>query len=210
MLEFCPDCSNLLRRRFIDGIAYLACGCGHKRELEDQPSNVGFKKIPKKNKSRRTNVKSISWDPPEAMLIYAKIKNVPRGKSKGERPDRSPLILKMIQEKLDTKYYNCSKCTQLMSANLFCTRHERKVGKQDICKSFEPIYDGLDAKKASRRSDDWKRGSALKANRRCSKCIFYQNNYCHVHKKTATGKGEACEDFEYIYERSEEFLHKKN
>ena len=210
MLEFCPECSNLLRRRVIEGMAYLACGCGYKRELDDQPSYAGFKKIPKKNKPRKLNVKSVSWDPPEAMLLYAKIKHVPGGKSKGGSSDRSPLILKMIQEKLDTKYYNCSKCTQLMSANPFCTLRERKVGKRDICKLFDPVYDGLGAKQAGRRSDDWKRGSSLKANRKCGKCIFYQNSYCHAHKKTATGKGDACEEFEYIYERSEEFLHKKD
>ncbi len=97
-----------------------------------------------------------------------------------------------------------------MSANLFCTLHERKVGKNDICKSFDPIYGGLGAKKAGRRSDDWKRGSSLKANRKCGKCIFFQNNYCHAHKKKATGNQEACEQFEYIYERSEELLRKKD
>ena len=155
-------------------------------------------------------MKSVSWDPPEAISLYAKIKDAPRSKSRGGSSGRSPIILKMIQDKLDTKYYNCSKCTQLMSANQFCTLHERKVGKKDICKSFESVYDGFGAKEASRRSDDRKRGSALKANRRCGKCIFYQNNYCHAHKKTTTVNGDACEDFEYIYERSEEFLPKKD
>ncbi len=210
MLEFCPDCNNLLRKRNFDSMAYLACGCGYKRELEGHTSYARVEKIPKKNKPRNLNVKSVSWDPPEAMSLYAKIKDAPRSKSRGGSSGGSPIILKMIQDKLDTKYYNCSKCTQLMSANQFCTLHERKVGKRDICKSFEPVYGGLGAKKASRRSDDWKRGSSLKANRRCGKCIFYQNNYCHVHKKTATVNGDACEDFEYIYERSEEFLPKKD
>ena len=212
MLEFCPECSNLLRRRIIDGMEYLACGCGYKREIEGQTGNPRAKIIPKKNKPRKVKAKvnSVSWNPPEARLLYAKIKDVQRSQNRGRNSGLSPIILKMIQNKLDSKYYNCSKCTQLMSANLFCILHERKVGKKDICKSFDPIYDGLGAKKAERRSDDWKRGSSLKANRKCGKCIFYQNRYCHAHKKKATGNGDACEDFEYIYERSEELLRKKD
>jgi len=209
MLEFCPECSNLLRRRFIDGMEYLACGCGYKREIEGQTGNLRMKKIQVKNKPRKLKVKPVSWDPPEAMSLYDKIKDAPRTQTRSGSSGRSPIILKMIQDKLDMKYYNCSKCTRLMSANLFCSLHERKVGKRDICKSFEPIYAGLYAKKAGRRSDDWHRGSALKANRKCGKCIFYQNRYCHAHKKSTTASGDACEDFEYIYERSEEFLHKK-
>ncbi len=210
MLEFCPECSNLLRKRFIDGMQYLACGCGYKREIEGQTANPRAKRIQVKNKSRRSKVKSVSWNPPEAMSIYVKIKDAPRIKARDGSSGVSPIILKMIQDKLDMKYYNCSKCTRLMSANLFCSLHERKVGKKDICKSFDPIYDGLGAKKAGRRSDEWRRGSALKANRKCGKCIFYQNRHCHAHKKSTTASGDACEDFEYIYERSEELLQKKD
>ena len=212
MLEFCPECSNLLRKRFIDGMGYLACGCGYKRKIEGQTANPIAKKAPIRNKPRKVKVKakSVSWNPPEARSIYAKIKDAPRIQSKGGSSGESPIILKMIQDKLDMKYYNCSKCTRLMSANLFCSLHERKVGKKDICKTFEPIYDGLGAKKAGRRSDEWHRGSALKANRKCGKCIFFQNRYCHAHKKPTTESGDACEDFEYIYERSEEFLQKKD
>ncbi len=210
MLEFCPECSNLLRKTFIDGMGYLACGCGYKREIEGQTANPRAKKIQVENKPRKLKVKSVSWNPPEAMSLYVKIKDAPRIKSREGSSGGSPIILKMIQDKLDMKYYNCSKCTRLMSANLFCSLHERKVGKRDICKSFKPIYDGLGAKKAGRRSDEWHRGSALKANRKCGKCIFYQNRYCHAHKKSTTVSGDACEDFEYIHERSEEFLQKKN
>ena len=209
MLEFCPECSNLLRKRFIDSKQYLACGCGHKREIEGQTANPMARKIQVKNKPRKFKVKSVSWDPPEAMSIYVKIKGAPRIQSKDGNSGGSPIILKMIQDKLDEKYYNCSKCTRLISANLFCSLHERKVGKKDICKSFDPVYDGLGAKKAGRRSDEWHHGSALKANRKCGKCIFFQNRYCHAHKKSTTVKGDACEDFEYIHERSEEFLQKK-
>lgn len=212
MLEFCPECNNLLRKRVIDGWEYMACGCGYKRKIEGQARNPRVKSIQIKNKQRKvkTKVKSVSWDPPEARLLYNKIKGAPRGQNRGGRSVESPIILKMIQDKLDSKYYNCPKCTRLLSANLFCQLHERKVGKMDICKSFNPIYDGFGAKKAGRRSDDWKRGSSLKANRKCGKCIFYQNNYCHAQKKKATSNTDACEEFEYIYERSEELLRKND
>ena len=212
MLEFCPECNNLLRRRVFDGMEYLACGCGYKREIEGQTSNPIARIIPKTHAPRKPSKKgkSVSWNPPEAMSLYSKIKNAPRSQNKDGSSGKSTLILKMIQDRLDSKYYNCSKCTRLMSANLYCTLHERKVGKSDICNSFEPIYDGFGAKKAGRRSDDWKRGSSLKANRKCGKCIFFQNKYCHAHKKKASGKEDACEEFEYIYERSEELLRKKD
>ncbi len=210
MLEFCPECNNLLRKRAIDGMNYLACRCGYKRKLEGQAINASVKFVPKKNTPRKTKVKAVSWDPPEALTLYTKIQRAPGSKVRGAGTGRSPLILKMIQDKLDARYYNCSKCTQLMSANLFCKLHERKVGKKDICKSFEPIHGGLGARKGGRRSMDGKRGSSLKANRRCGKCIFYQDKYCHAHKKAVSVKDASCKQFEYIYERSVEFLRKKD
>ncbi len=155
-------------------------------------------------------MKDVSWVPPEALTLYGEVMNALGREINSVGNNKSPVFMKMIQDNLDSKYYNCSICTRLMSANLFCKLHERKVGKKDICKSFEPIHGGFGAKKVSRRSTEGKRGSALKANQRCGKCIFFQNNYCHAHKKAATMSGTSCEEFEYIYERSDELLNKKD
>jgi DNA-directed RNA polymerase subunit M len=35
MVEFCPECSSLLRKKVLDGKTYLACRCGYKKEVED-------------------------------------------------------------------------------------------------------------------------------------------------------------------------------
>jgi DNA-directed RNA polymerase subunit M/transcription elongation factor TFIIS len=34
MVEFCPECSNLLRKEFIDGKSTLVCKCGFQQKLE--------------------------------------------------------------------------------------------------------------------------------------------------------------------------------
>ena len=202
MLEFCPECDNLLRKKVLGGREFLACRCGYKKETGGQASSAGVRFILEKDPPRKAKVKTVSWDPPEASMLYTKLKNIPE--------NTSPVILKMIQDKLDTRYYTCTKCAKLMSANLFCTLHEKKVGKKDICKSFDPVHSGLGAKKVINRSNDDKNGSASKANQRCGMCIFYQDKFCHAHKKAVTTNGASCDDFEYIFERSDELLRKKD
>ena len=37
MVEFCPECSNLLRKKRETGKTYLACKCGYQEEIETNP-----------------------------------------------------------------------------------------------------------------------------------------------------------------------------
>jgi len=59
MVEFCPECSNLLRKRKIDGTPYLACRCGYKKKLELNQIEEN-KEIEKKKKALRKNLLIIS------------------------------------------------------------------------------------------------------------------------------------------------------
>ena len=47
MVEFCPDCSNLLRRQFFNGSRILVCRCGFQKDLapnvEDVKKNARLK-----------------------------------------------------------------------------------------------------------------------------------------------------------------------
>ena len=47
MVEFCPECSNLLRKKRESGKTYLACKCGYQKEIEADTDQI------KKNNSRQ-------------------------------------------------------------------------------------------------------------------------------------------------------------
>lgn len=214
MLEFCPECSNLLRKRNINGVNYLACGCGYKKKLDEQPSSAGGGGInaPRRRVSRAskpTKAKNVDWDPPDALMVYSKLKDAPWKKNAGASSEPSARALTMIKERLDSRYYNCGKCKKFTQSNSFCRLHERTMDKESICKSFTPIHAGFGAKKVKRKNPAKKKSSASKKTRRCSYCIFYMDGYCHAHKKKVPASGAACDKYEYIYERSEEMLRKK-
>lgn len=40
MVEFCPECSNLLRKRLINGNYFLICKCGYKKEIFIDPKKT--------------------------------------------------------------------------------------------------------------------------------------------------------------------------
>ena len=47
MVQFCPECSSLLRKRKVDEQSYLACKCGYQ---EQDNTSVDLKHIEKKKK----------------------------------------------------------------------------------------------------------------------------------------------------------------
>ncbi|MFX1390541.1 MAG: transcription factor S [Promethearchaeota archaeon] len=59
MVEFCPECSNLLRKKIIDNKKYLACKCGYEREQESDTSSRE-ETIKKKKKDLEKNLVIIS------------------------------------------------------------------------------------------------------------------------------------------------------
>ena len=59
MVEFCPECSSLLRKKTIDGKSFLACRCGFKREMEDNIDDIQ-KSIQEKKKALDKNLIVVS------------------------------------------------------------------------------------------------------------------------------------------------------
>jgi DNA-directed RNA polymerase subunit M len=49
MVDFCPECSNLLRRKFMDGKYYLFCRCGYKQEINNSETLLNETVDQKKN-----------------------------------------------------------------------------------------------------------------------------------------------------------------
>ncbi|MEJ2249737.1 MAG: transcription factor S [Candidatus Lokiarchaeota archaeon] len=61
MVEFCPECSSLLRRQLRDGEKYLSCKCGYERKIS---ANTGEIKevIEKKKEELDKNLIVVSND----------------------------------------------------------------------------------------------------------------------------------------------------
>ncbi len=59
MVEFCPDCSNLLRKQVLDGEMYLVCRCGYQAPYENNEENEKMV-IEKKKKALEKNLIIVS------------------------------------------------------------------------------------------------------------------------------------------------------
>jgi len=61
MVEFCPDCGGLLRKRTKNGTTFLFCRCGYEKKLE--PNNAEKqKRIAKKKKKLEENLIVVNHD----------------------------------------------------------------------------------------------------------------------------------------------------
>ena len=70
MVEFCPVCSNLLRKRTIDGKVYLACKCGYQKEQENSVKKIKSS-TQKKKEALDKNLVILSND--DKISIYPKV-----------------------------------------------------------------------------------------------------------------------------------------
>jgi DNA-directed RNA polymerase subunit M len=48
MVDFCPECSNLLRKRTMNGETYFVCRCGYTRKVEDNAVDLEKDALKKK------------------------------------------------------------------------------------------------------------------------------------------------------------------
>lgn len=51
MVNFCPKCCNLLRKKMMNGIYYLVCKCGYSEELVSKDREQIIKEIQEKKRS---------------------------------------------------------------------------------------------------------------------------------------------------------------
>jgi len=121
MVEFCPECGNLLRKK--------PCGCGY-GEIETN------------SKDGSTNHLIKFWNPPSPTAIYCKITATPYEKlksmlSKGIKPEK----LKEVRENFKNHLYSCSTCLYYHAEISHCKYKNKYLTKDSICKSFEPFSD---------------------------------------------------------------------
>ncbi len=71
MVDFCPDCSNLLRKRKINIKYFLVCKCGYQKDLPNRYREQIIKEIQKKNETFKNNLIVISSK--DKILVNPKI-----------------------------------------------------------------------------------------------------------------------------------------
>ena len=70
MVEFCPECSSLLRRRNLEGKAFLACRCGFEQESEIDHGEIQ-KNIKKKKDALSENLIVVSEE--DKISVHPKV-----------------------------------------------------------------------------------------------------------------------------------------
>lgn len=116
MVEFCPECGNLLRKK--------PCPCGDK-DLDSTSESRSLLKI---------------WSPPTPNIVYCKItatslEKLKKMLSKGIKVEK----LKEIRDKLKNHLLSCSNCVYYHEEINHCRLRNKFLTEDSICKSFEPF-----------------------------------------------------------------------
>lgn len=115
MVEFCPECGNLLRKK--------PCKCGY--DSREKPTKKSF-------------LNQI-WDPPSPNTIYCNLTATAYEKLKLMLKKRIyPEKLKEIQKKLKKHLYSCNVCLYYHKELSLCKKKNKYFTEDSICKSFEP------------------------------------------------------------------------
>lgn len=118
MVEFCPECGNLLRKG--------ACKCGYNKKV-----------IPSRNGISHPLIEI--WDPPSPKVIYCKLTATSLDKlksmlSRGAYPEK----LKEVSKKVKNHLYSCLNCVYYNEEISHCQIKNKYLKKESICRSFEP------------------------------------------------------------------------
>ncbi|MFX1357538.1 MAG: transcription factor S [Promethearchaeota archaeon] len=70
MVEFCPECSNLLRKKNMDGKYFLVCRCGYQKEIESNKTELK-KEAEKKKKALEKNLLILSEE--DKISVHIKV-----------------------------------------------------------------------------------------------------------------------------------------
>lgn len=74
MVNFCPECSNLLRKKLMKSMYYLVCKCGYKKELVNIDRERIIKEIQKKKGALTNNLIIVSNE--EKILVHPKTSKI--------------------------------------------------------------------------------------------------------------------------------------
>ena len=105
MVEFCPECSSLLRKKVVDGVAFLACRCGYKQEVQDDEKDVQ-EKIKKKKEALSKNLIVVSEE--DKISVHPKItKQCPKCKHNEAEAWQEQT---RSADEPSTSFFRCVKC----------------------------------------------------------------------------------------------------
>jgi DNA-directed RNA polymerase subunit M len=103
MVQFCPECSNLLRKKTEDGNAFLACKCGYQEILE---SSVDKKSVQKKRDALDENLIIVSKE--DKISIHPIVKKT-CPKCKHNEAETWHTQIRSSDEP-STHFFRCTKC----------------------------------------------------------------------------------------------------
>jgi len=69
MVQFCPECSNLLRKKTEEGNAYLVCKCGYQENME---TSIDHESVQKMREAFEKNLIIVSKEDKISILPIAK------------------------------------------------------------------------------------------------------------------------------------------
>jgi DNA-directed RNA polymerase subunit M len=105
MVEFCPECSNLLRKKKVEEKSFLACKCGYEKELKSDNIKIE-NSLQKKKKALEKNL----------MILSEEDKISANPKTRKECPKCSNMEAETWQVQIrssdepSTHFFKCTSC----------------------------------------------------------------------------------------------------
>lgn len=105
MVEFCPNCSNLLREKRIDTIIFLICKCGYEKEPYPNNDEVD-KRIQKKKDALEKNLIIITEK--DKISVYPQVKKI-CPKCNNKKAETWQQQMRSADEP-STHFFRCTQC----------------------------------------------------------------------------------------------------
>lgn len=105
MVEFCPECSNLLRKKIVDDKSFLVCKCGYERILESD--NIKIKQsLQKKKRALEKNLVILSKED----QISANLKTKKECPKCGNLEAETWQVQIRSSDEPSTHFFKCTSC----------------------------------------------------------------------------------------------------
>lgn len=105
MVEFCPDCSNLLRKGRENDTVFLKCKCGYQKDLQVD-KGILEENIKKKKKALEENLLIVSEE--DKIIVFPKVKKYcPKCNNKEAETWQQQM---RSADEPTTHFFRCLKC----------------------------------------------------------------------------------------------------
>jgi len=105
MVEFCPECSNLLRKMSDNGNSYLTCRCGYEKELIINNDEV-LNEVQKKKNALKENLIVVSED--DKVSVHPKVTKI--CSKCGNKEAEAWQEQTRSADEPSTSFFKCTKC----------------------------------------------------------------------------------------------------